>query len=122
MGDFVIQMLKKTFTSEMEKAFKYYSIISVWNGFSLSEREIQLIAYMSVKGTISYKTSKEDFSRMFSSSPSTVNNMISKLKATGLIVKTTGGKYEVNPKIALDFSRDVVLGIKLFNKEGKGDK
>lgn len=115
MGDFVIQVLKKTSKDEVEKAVKYYSLLSVWNNLKLTQREIQLLAYTAIRGTISSLSSKEDFSRSFGSSPATINNMISKLKDLSLLVKGSG-KYKVNEKINLDFSKDIILGFKLFNQ------
>jgi len=114
MGDFLVQTLKKEFEDPLEKAEKYYSLLSVWNNLYLTQREIELLAYTAVEGTISYGASKEKFSQLYNSSPATVNNMISKLKGMGLLVKN-GGKYKVNPKIQLDFSREIVLGFKLID-------
>lgn len=116
MGEFVIQFLRRTFKEEVVKAVKYYSLISVWNSLRLTEREIQLLAYTSIRGTISSLSSKEEFSRLYGSSPATINNMISKLRATGLLVKSQG-KYKVNEQINLDFSKSVVLTFKLYNPE-----
>lgn len=115
MGDFVIQVLKKTSKDEVEKAIRYYSLLSTWNNFKLTERKIQLLAYTAIRGTISSLSSKEDFSRLFNSSPATINNMISELKDIGLLVKSQG-KYKVNEKINLDFSKNIILGFKLFNQ------
>lgn len=113
MGDFLVQTLKREL-EDLEKAEKYYALLSIWNDLELTKREIQLLAFMALEGNISYSYSKEDFSRLYNSSPATVNNMISKLKGTGLLVKVQG-KYKVNPQIQLDFGRDIVLGFKLLS-------
>lgn len=112
MGDFLVQTLKKKL-DDLEKAEKYYALLSIWNDLELTTREVQLLAYMALDGNISYWSSKEDFSKTYGSSPATVNNMISKLKKMGLLMKVQG-KYKVNPLIQLDFSRDIVLGFKLI--------
>lgn len=44
--------------------------------------------------------------------------MISKLKRSKLLVKE-GSKIKVNPVISLDFSKDVLLGIKLMSNENR---
>lgn len=116
MGEFVIQFLTRVFKEEVQKAIKYYSLISVWNDLRLTEREIQLLAFTSIRGTISSLSSKEEFSRLYGSSPATINNMISKLRAIGLLIKSQG-KYKVNQQIDLDFEKGVVLTFKLYNPE-----
>ncbi len=116
MSEFLLQTFKKEFSDPMERAVKYYSLLSVWNGLGLSEREVQLLAFTAIKGTISYRSSKQEFSRMFSSSVATVDNMVSKLHTVGLLVKVAG-KYKVNEQINLDFERSIVLGFKLINSK-----
>lgn len=114
MGDFTIQSLKKAFKDEMGRALKYYSLLSVWNNLGLTEREVQLLSYTAIRGTISSTSSKEEFSRLYGSSPATINNMISRLKKMGLIKKGEG-KYKVADQINLDFSKDLALVLKLFS-------
>lgn len=116
MGDFLVQTLKRNL-KDLEKAEKYYALLSVWNDLKLTKREVQLLAFTALDGNISYSSSKEDFSQFYGSSSATVNNMISELKKMGLLVKVQG-KYKVNPQIQLDFSREIVLGFKLLNLNG----
>lgn len=113
MGEFTIQTLKKDDMTRYEKAQMYYSLLSVWNFFSLTEREIQLLAYTAIRGTISSTSAKLEFTQLYRSSTATINNMVSKLKALKLLVKD-GGKYKVNPAIDLDFTQNIVLGLKLL--------
>lgn len=117
MNDFFVQTLKRNFRNDLERAEKYYALLSVWNNLKLTKREIQLLAFTATDGNISYTSSKEEFSRLYGSSPATVNNMISKLKGIGLLVKSVG-KYKVTPIINLDFSREIVIGFKLLNLPG----
>ena len=114
-----IQVLRKDFKEPLERALRYYSMISVWNNLNLSQRQIQLLAHTAVRGTISSLSSKEEFCKLFGSSPATVNNMISELSSIGLLVKVQG-KYKVNKAIDLDFSKDLILVFKLFgSQEGR---
>lgn len=110
-----IQVLRREFKEPLEKAIKYYAIMSIWSNLELTEREVQLLAYTAIRGTISSISSKEEFSRLFHSSPATINNMISRLFPMGLLIKAHG-KYKVNEQINLDFSKNLVIGFKLFNK------
>ena len=99
----------------LEKAITYYRVISAVNDLSLTERDIQLLAYTNKRGTISSITAKQEFVRLFDSSIPTVNNMISKLKRKKLLVKVKH-KVIVNPVISFDFSQKVVVVLRLDNK------
>jgi len=106
-----IQRITKTFKTDVDAAIMYYSLICVINNILISEREIQLLAYTSVRGTISSISAKEEFSTMFGSSVASVNNMISKLKGIGLIKKIQN-KYRVPSSILPRFNeQDMVLSI-----------
>lgn len=96
----------------LEKAIVYYKVISVMYNLDLAEREAQLLAYTSRRGTISSITAKQEFVRIFDSSLATVNNMISKLRKRKLLIKKDR-KVIVNPRISMDFSQKVVLLLKL---------
>lgn len=108
----VVQKLSRKEPSRMEVAQRYYSIISAVNNLSLTKRELQLLAFTALRGNMSYANIRREFCQMFSSSEPTINNMISKLKRSKLLVKE-GSKVKVNPLLSLDFTKDVLLGIKL---------
>jgi len=112
METLTIQKLEKKATNRLELAQQYYSIISALNGLMLTEREIQLIAFSAVRGSISFATVREEFCTLYSSSFPTINNMVSKLKTKGILVKA-GKQIVVNPRIALDFSKPLILQITL---------
>jgi ribosomal protein L23 len=109
----IVQRLKKTSKDIYECAQRYYSIIGAINGFHMTERELQLVAFTAIRGMISYLNVKEEFCEMYNSTPATVNNMVVKLKKMGIFVKD-GNKTRVNPAICLDFTKDVQLEIKLL--------
>jgi hypothetical protein len=110
--DVIIQKWGKTIDNELEMGRKYYSLLSVVHNLKLTEREIELLSFTSSRGTISSPSSKGEFCRRFNSSVPTVNNMISRLKRLGYLIKTNS-KTTVNPKIDLDFSKDVIIRIEL---------
>ncbi len=89
-------------------ANKYYSILSAISNVKLTDREIQLVAFTAIRGNISYSNNREDFCTLYKSSPPTINNMISKLKKNGLLVKD-GGKIKVAPNFLLNFDSDITL-------------
>lgn len=108
----IVQKIKTTNQDLLLIAQKYYGILSVINNLELTEREIQLVAFTAVKGNITYANVREEFCKKYSTSTSTINNIISKLKKLGLFIKEQG-KVKVNPVIVLDFKEHVTLEIKL---------
>jgi hypothetical protein len=115
---FILQKLRKSFKDEYEKAEMYYNFISSLNKLGLTEREIQLVAFTAIKGNISYASNRNEFCEKYESSEATVNNIISKLKRIGVLVKD-GNKTKVNPVILLDFNKQLTLEIKLLHGDGR---
>lgn len=107
-----VQKLSKDSSNRLELAQKYYSLISALNNLQLTEREVQLVAFSAVRGSLSFATVREDFCSIYKSSFPTINNMVSKLKKSFILIKQ-GKKIVVNPLIALDFSKPLVLQITL---------
>jgi hypothetical protein len=112
----IIQRLKKIVDSDMEIAMKYYSILSAINNLHLTEREIQLISFTAIKGNITYANVREEFCKTYNSTSPSINNIISKLKKIGIFIKENG-KVKVNPIICIDFTKDIMLEIKLVHEE-----
>tara|TARA_R110000868_G_scaffold14426_3_gene67142 strand:- start:8466 stop:8813 length:348 start_codon:yes stop_codon:yes gene_type:complete len=108
----IVQKIRRQEPSTFDVAYKYYATLFAINGISLTEREIQLIAFIGVNGSISYKHVKEEFCKEFKTSIATINNMVSKLK-TGEILIKEDGKIKLPHNIALDFNKDIVLQITL---------
>ena len=112
----IVQRLKKDVITDIELAIKYYSILSAINNLHLTEREIQLISFTAIKGNITYANVREEFCKTYNSTSPSINNIISKLKKIGIFIKENG-KVKVNPKIIIDFQKDLMLNIKLVHEE-----
>lgn len=110
----IVQKLKKSEKDVFFRAERYYTILSAINDIGLTKREVQLVAFTSVRGNISYSNIREEFCNKYKSSPPTINNIISKLKRVGVLVKD-GSKIKVNPMIVLDFMNDIILEVKITN-------
>jgi hypothetical protein len=110
----IVQKIKRQEPTTFDVAYKYYAVLFAINGMSLTEREIQLIAFIGVNGSISYKHVKEEFCNKFNTSIATINNMVSKLKNGNILIKEEG-KIKLLPVIALDFNKDIVLQITLIH-------
>lgn len=98
------QKLNKKLGTPLEVAINYYSILSILGDWKLSQRDIQLLAFASLRGSLSSTTGKSEFCTLFQSSIYTINNIVSKLKRKGLLVKDSG-KIKVHPKIKPDFEK-----------------
>jgi hypothetical protein len=112
----IVQSLKKVVDTDIQLAEKYYSVLFTINNLHLTEREIQLIAFTAIKGNITYANVREEFCKTYNSTSPTINNIVSKLKRLGIFVKENG-KVRINPKIIIDFKKDLMLNIKLVHEE-----
>lgn len=112
----IVQSLKKVVDTDIQLAEKYYSVLFTINNLHLTEREIQLIAFTAVKGNITYANVREEFCKTYNSTSPTINNIVSKLKRLDIFIKENG-KVKINPKICIDFKKDLMLNIKLVHEE-----
>ena len=112
----ILQRLKHVYNESYSLAECYYSFLSTLNDLKLTDREISLIAYTAVYGSISIQDIKKAFCSTYNTTPATVNNMISKLKKMYLFTKTDN-MIVVNPAIQLNFDKDVKLEISLVHRQ-----
>ena len=110
----ILQKLRKKEDSDYLLAERYYIILSAVNDLGLTQREIQLMAFTAVRGNISYANIRQEFCEKYGTTNASINNIISRLKKMGVLVKD-GGKVKVNPKILLNFENDVTLEIRLVH-------
>lgn len=110
----VLQKLGKRYDGVFNKAYAYYSLLSSINELKLTNKELELIAFTSIKGNISLGNVREKFCKDFDTTTPTINNMVSKLKKKKIFIKKDG-VTSVNPLLVLDFSQDIVLQINLSN-------
>ena len=108
----IVQKLKKPVGDQYAVAQMYYNVLSAINNLHLTQREVQLIAFAAIKGNISYANIRQEFCAKYNTTSPTINNMISKLKKIGVLVKD-GTKVKVNPVIVLNFDKDIQMEIKI---------
>ena len=111
-----IQKLKKKFSDSYQIVEKYYLILSGINNLNITNRELQLLTYCTINGSISDKKVKKGFCEKYKSSNASINNMVSKLSITNLIVKDDDGKNIVNPLIIPKFENKLNLIVTLENE------
>jgi hypothetical protein len=114
--EMIVQRLKKGLQNDTEVSYRYYSVLSALNDLELTDREIQLMSFIAVSGSISVPSNRDKFCSTYKTTGATVNNMVSKLKKRNLLLKKDG-KIVVNPLISLDFSSDITLEIKILHEE-----
>lgn len=108
----IVQKISKNVSDEFVLAQKYYSIISIINNLELTNREVQLVSFISIKGNITQMSFREEFCKVYGTSSATINNMTSKLRKMFVLVKI-GKNIKINPKLTLDFTSNLNLVILL---------
>jgi hypothetical protein len=117
----IVQKLEKGCKDKLQAAERYYSILSAINNLCLTEREVQLVAFTAVRGSITHTSVREEFCSKYGSSFPTINNIVAKLKKSKIFVKS--GKFIiVNPVISLDFSKPLLLQITLTVNENESKR
>ena len=114
----IVQQVEKSLEDKYTLAQKYYAILSAINNLQLTKREIELVAFTAVKGSISYANNRTEFCEKYNTTTATINNIVSKLKKVGVFVKEKG-KIHVNPYIVVDFEKNLNLVIRLKHEEDK---
>lgn len=107
-----VQKLKPIIYSEFEAARRYYALISVLNNLELKNMELNLLAYIAEKGSISNTNNKQTFCQDHKSTIHSINNCVRGLKKKGLLIKSEG-KIKTIPSIALNFKEPVIIKVTL---------
>ena len=111
----ILQKLRRIEIDDYLMAERYYTILSAVNNLKLTQRELQLIAFTAIRGNISYANIRKDFCEKYGTTNPSINNIISRLKKLGILVKD-GSKVKVNSQILLNFEHDITLEIRLVHR------
>lgn len=122
LGMMITQRMRKKTIGEFEIAVAYFSLLSSLNKLSLTERELQLLAFTAVKGNMSLGNVKEEFCKKFNTTFPTISNIVYKLKKLGLLIKEDG-RVKTNKQFPSNFKNGITLNIILeinesITKEG----
>lgn len=104
----LVKTIKKTFPDKLRAGITWFKFIAAINNIKLAKRELELLAFINYRGTISSTSSKEEFCRVFDSSVGTASNMTAKLLKQKLLVKEKS-KVRIHPSLRIDFSQDFVV-------------
>jgi DNA-binding MarR family transcriptional regulator len=111
----ILQKLRRVEVDDYLMAERYYTLLSAVNNLKLTQRELQLIAFTAIRGNISYANIRKDFCEKYGTTNPSINNIISRLKKMGILVKD-GTKVKVNSQILLNFEHDITLEIRLVHR------
>lgn len=112
----ILQRTLRQYDDPLEKALVYYGVVCALNNIKLGNRELQLLAFTAVRGTITPKPAREEFARLFDSSLHTIENAKGVLVRKKLLIKD-GEMYRVNPAILPPLDEDFYLLIRFDNGE-----
>ena len=104
----LVKTIKKSFTSKIKAGITWFKFISAVNDIKLAKRELELLAFINYRGTISSSSSKEEFVKIFDSSMGTISNMTARLLRIKLLVKQVS-KIKINPALVVDFDKKLVV-------------
>lgn len=106
----IVKTIKKSFDDKIKAGITWFKFIAAINDIKLAPRELELLAYINYRGTISSTSAKEEFCKVFDSSEGTVSNMSAKLlKMTPKLLIKEKSKIRVNPLLRIDFDKDFVV-------------
>jgi len=104
----IVKTIKKSYDDVIKAGITWFKFISAINDIQLTKRELELLAFINTRGTISSIQAKEDFCELFETSKATVSNMISRLLKKRLLIKEKN-KTKINPALKVDFNNDFVV-------------
>lgn len=115
----LVQKIIKNYKSDIEVAQKYLGTLLLLNDIPITGRQLEVLSFIAIRGTILTMAARRDCTNMFNISRASLNNTIYDLRKKGLIVK--GSKVKLHPALQLDFTQDIALNIGLFKEEEKVD-
>lgn len=105
--------LQKDIRNEFELAKTFFGIISVVNNLELTNRDLQVLAYVAIRGTITGTKRKREFIRLFGSSLASISNTVFKLKTKHFLLRK-GTKVVLNPQLAMKIENiNININLKL---------
>lgn len=105
----VVKTIKKSYDDDIKAGITWFKFIAAINDIKLTTRELELLAFINRRGTISSLQSKEEFCNLFGSSQGTVANMTSRLLKLRMLSKNGSNKIHVNPALKVDFNNPFVV-------------
>lgn len=120
----LVKTIKKSFDSKIKAGIVWFKFILAINDIKIPKRQLELLAYINYRGTISSTSAKEEFCKLFSTSSATISNMTSTLIKKKLLIKEKS-KIKIHPTLKVDFDNDFVVRFFISvnsNSENNGNR
>lgn len=109
----VNQSITQKVNSDIERAVVYYTVLFMMNNLKVTKGEIKLVAFTAVRGNITNGNVRDEYCRTYKTTVSVIGNIVSKLKKLGIFVENEKEKTVINPKIVLDFTKNITIGLNI---------
>jgi hypothetical protein len=104
----IVKTINKKFSNKIKAGVTWFKFIAAINDIKLTTRELELLAFINYRGTISSIQAREEFCKVFESSSATISNMTAKLLKQKLLTKVNR-KVVINPSLKVDFDKNFVV-------------
>lgn len=116
----IIQRFKNECLDDFDLVKRYYKIVLGINNIHVTEKELNLICYSALHGTISTPPVRDGFIKMFDIPLASMYNMSAKLQKRGVFIKGDDGKIKVHPSISPSFEYGKLLLVINLNVKENG--
>lgn len=110
------QKFKRQLSPE-EKVRRYYIVLMALNDIQISKQQMELLVFTAVEGKLDTDGRKK-FASLNSTSPGTVDNCVSALKKTELLVEVDG-HLQPNPFAFPKKQEDIILHITFTSSDAE---
>lgn len=108
MEKIVVQKIVKKVPDVAER---YFRMVSAVNALGLTDREVNVLAYIANYG-LGSKEKRDDFCKKYDTTLPTIYNVVSKLKKMGMVTKVDG-EVKLVSVFDFDYGKNVRLQIDL---------
>ena len=112
MNKFTIEKNQQTYEKPIERAIAYYRTLFALNNIKLQKKELELLAFTSIRGTITPPSARQEFCEQFKTTINHTENLKASLIKKGYLVKKDS-VYRVLPALQKDFSLPLIMQITL---------
>lgn len=93
----------------------YFNVVSAINNLELKPMDVNVLSFMAVHGNISDRSLRNEFCKQYKTKVDSINNVVSKLKKMGMIVKEDR-TIKLAPYFEFDYKKDLQLQIVLTHE------
>jgi|SRR5699024_12175972 len=116
-----MRRIRKIVDSKFEMHKRYYSILFAANDIHVAKRELELVAFISLRGNLYNKPNINDFCKEFNTSKHTIYNSVNKLVKLDILNRKKRKSLVVNPLLLPKSTPiGVVVGIGVKKEGNKG--